>query len=707
MDTNKNYLRKEIQDGVLFMILDQPGERMNVLGREMIPEMHTLLNEIEGEASTEAVVLISGKPDNFIAGADIKLFQSLDTPEAMEQFNREGNALLDRIEAFPKPVIAAMHGTTMGGGMEVALACHYRIGTDHKDTRFALPEVKLGLLPGAGGTQRLPRLVGVPKALDIMLTGKNIYPRQALKMGLLDEMTHKYALRTAALNVARKLAKGWKPKRKMALADSVLTHTPLRSIAFSKARKTVEAKTLGNYPAPPRIIDAVEKAVTAGRREGREFETRAFTSLVFTPQSKALVNLFFAMTDSKKRLDKSKTGKTGTIAVLGAGLMGSGIADVSAGGGYRVLLKDRDLESAAKGYASIWKELDKKSKKRIISPFERDRSSSLIHPTGDYRGFEKADLVIEAVFEDLDIKHKVLAEIEAVVPDHCIFASNTSSLPISDIAAGSKRPELVLGMHYFSPVQKMPLLEIIKTEKTTDRAVHTAIEVGMKQGKTVIVVNDGPGFYTTRILAPFMNEAMLLLEEGAAIEQVDKAMKKLGFPVGPLVLMDEVGIDVAAHVAGVMGAKFRDRGVEGSKAAERLDEAGYAGRKNGKGFYTYSGKDGKKKEVNQEIYRFFGGTERRPVTPRVIQERLLMAMVNEALFCLQDGILLSPTDGDLGAILGLGFPPFLGGPFRYIDREGASNIFSRLDKLEGELGIRFKPAGILTDAAKNSTKFHS
>ncbi|MFU8859960.1 MAG: 3-hydroxyacyl-CoA dehydrogenase NAD-binding domain-containing protein [Cyclonatronaceae bacterium] len=707
MDTQKNYLRKEIQDSVLFMILDQPGERMNVLGREMIPEMHTLLNEIEGDASIEAVVLISGKPDNFIAGADIKLFQSLNTPEAMEQFNREGNALLDRIEAFPKPVIAAMHGTTMGGGVEVALACHYRIGTDHKDTRFALPEVKLGLLPGAGGTQRLPRLVGVPKALDIMLTGKNIYPRQALKMGFLDELTHKYALRTAALNVARKLAKGWKPKRNMALADRVLTHTPLRSIAFSKARKTVEAKTLGNYPAPPRIIDAVEKAVTAGRREGREFETRAFTSLVFTPQSRALVNLFFAMTDSKKRLDKSKTGKTGTIGVLGAGLMGSGIADVSAGGGYRVLLKDRDLESAAKGYASIWNELDKKRSKRIISPFERDRTSSLIHPTGDYRGFEKADLVIEAVFEDLDIKHRVLAEVEAVVPDHCIFASNTSSLPITDIAAGSKRPEQVLGMHYFSPVRKMPLLEIIKTDKTTDRAVHTAMEVGMKQGKTVIVVNDGPGFYTTRILAPFMNEAMLLLEEGAAIEQIDKAMKKLGFPVGPLVLMDEVGIDVAAHVAGVMGAKFKDRGVEGSKAAERLDEAGYAGRKNGKGFYTYSGRDGKKKEVNQDIYRFFGGNERRPVTPRVIQERMLMAMVNEALLCLQDGILLSPVDGDLGAILGLGFPPFLGGPFRYIDREGASNIYGRLDKLEGELGIRFKPAGILTDAAKKSWKFHT
>ncbi|TVQ14013.1 MAG: fatty acid oxidation complex subunit alpha FadJ [Balneolaceae bacterium] len=706
MDTKTNYLRKEIEGGILFMILDQPGERMNVLGREMIPEMHTLLDGIEADPAIQAVVLISGKPDNFIAGADIKLFQSLDTPEAMEKFNREGNTLLDRIEAFPKPVIAAMHGTTMGGGMEVALACHYRIGTDHKDTRFALPEVKLGLLPGAGGTQRLPRLVGVPKALDIMLTGKNVYPRQALKMGLLDEMTHKYALRTAALNVAKKLATGWKPKRKIALMDRALTQTFLRGIALKKARETVEAKTLGNYPAPPKIIEAVEKAVTASRRDGREFETRAFTSLVFTPQSRALVNLFFAMTDSKKRLDKSLIGKAGTIGVLGAGLMGSGIADVSAGGGYRVLLKDRDLESAAKGYAGIWQELDKKRGKRIISPFERDRTSSLIHPTGDYRGFEKADLVIEAVFEDLDIKHKVLAEVEAVVPDHCIFASNTSSLPITDIAAGSKRPELVLGMHYFSPVQKMPLLEIIKTKKTTDRALHTAIEVGMKQGKTVIVVNDGPGFYTTRILAPFMNEAMLLLEEGAAIDEIDKAMKKLGFPVGPLVLMDEVGIDVAAHVAGVMGAKFKDRGVEGSKAAEKLSEAGYAGRKNDKGFYTYSGKGGKKKEVNQDVYSFFGGPKRRPVTPAIIQERLLMAMVNEALLCLQDEILLSPADGDLGAILGLGFPPFLGGPFRYIDREGASNIFTRLDKLEGQHGIRFKPAEILAFMAKKSGQFY-
>jgi 3-hydroxyacyl-CoA dehydrogenase/enoyl-CoA hydratase/3-hydroxybutyryl-CoA epimerase len=360
------------------------------------------------------------------------------------------------------------------------------------------------------------------------------------------------------------------------------------------------------------------------------------------------------------------------------------------------------VENAAKGEADILKNLDKKVSKHILSRFERDEIASLIHPTETYDGFEHIDLVIEAVFEDLDLKQNIVEEVENHGSEDIIFASNTSSLPITDIAAKADRPENIIGMHYFSPVQKMPLLEIIKTEKTADWVTATAYEVGLKQGKTVIVVNDGPGFYTTRILAPFMNEALLLLEEGADIEELDKAMKQFGFPVGPVALFDEVGIDVGAHVAEVLGDKFESRGAKTSKKAKELVDAGYKGRKNKKGFYKYE--DGSKKEVNREIYGFFGGQNRKSIERNEIQQRLALVMVNEAVLCLQEGILESPTDGDLGAIMGLGFPPFLGGPFRYIDRESPEKIVERMKRLQKDHGDRFKPADMLIE--KKGSSFH-
>jgi 3-hydroxyacyl-CoA dehydrogenase/enoyl-CoA hydratase/3-hydroxybutyryl-CoA epimerase len=342
--------------------------------------------------------------------------------------------------------------------------------------------------------------------------------------------------------------------------------------------------------------------------------------------------------------------------------------------------------------------------KKIISSFEKDEQISRIHPTTSYDNFDQLGLVIEAVFEDLDLKQSIVKEVESNSSEQTIFASNTSSLPISDIAAKAKRPELILGMHYFSPVQKMPLLEIIKTDKTAEWVIATAYDVGLRQGKTVIVVNDGPGFYTTRILAPFINEALLMLEEGASIEQLDKTMKQFGFPVGPVALLDEVGIDVGAHVAGVLSETFEARGAKTSKKAEELVEAGYKGRKNKKGFYNYE--DDKKKDINKNIYQFFGGEKRKEFKPIEIQQRLSLVMINEAVHCLQDEILKSPTDGDLGAIMGLGFPPFLGGPFRYIDREGASAIVERMEILQTELGDRFKPADLIKTNAEKGATFH-
>jgi 3-hydroxyacyl-CoA dehydrogenase/enoyl-CoA hydratase/3-hydroxybutyryl-CoA epimerase len=435
-------------------------------------------------------------------------------------------------------------------------------------------------------------------------------------------------------------------------------------------------------------------------------ESRLFGELAVTPESRALVNLFFGMTAAKKIPHENQKREVKRIGVLGAGLMGSGITEVSIDHGYHAWLKDQTPENAFKGKGEVEKNLSQKVSKRILSSFEKDEKLSLVHPTVSYDGFDKIDLVIEAVFEDLNLKQKIVAEVEEAASEHTIFASNTSSLPISDIAAKDKRPENIIGMHYCSPVQKMPLLEIIKTDKTADWVIATAYDVGLNQGKTVIVVNDGPGFYTTRILAPFMNEALLLLEEGAAIEQLDRAMKQFGFPVGPMAVFDEVVIDVCAHVADVLSNKFEERGAKTSKKARELVDAGYKGRKNKKGFYKYESGSKKKKEVNSEIYSFFGGTDRKKFPDEEIQQRLALVMVNEAVLCLQENILTNPVDGDLGAILGLGFPPFLGGPFRYIDREGASTIGKRMEELQKVHGARFKPANLLIDHAKNSSHFH-
>ena len=706
MAKNKNILRTEVIENIAIVRLDTPDEKVNKLDEKLIEEFSTFLDELEANDEITGAVLLSGKENNFIAGADIEMFKTLETAEELAELSWTGHQILLRVENFSKPIVAGIHGTCMGGGTELALACHYRIVSDHSDTKIGLPEVKLGLLPGMGGTQRLPRLIGIQKALPYLLTGKNMYSRQARRTGFADEVVHRHALKNAGISAVKKLENGpVKHPDRRSLPEKVLEGNPLtRKIIFSQARKMTQGQTKGNYPAPFKIIDSVEYGFTNGFEKGLRNESKLFGELAITPESRALVQLFFAMNKAKKNpFEKNKKDIT-NMGVLGAGLMGSGIAQVSIEDGFHVWLKDQTMENAMRGEAGIDDDLMNKVEKKNLSLFEKDDQMSRIHPTTSYDNFDQIGLVIEAVFEDLNLKQSIVEEVESNSSKETIFASNTSSLPISDIAANASRPELILGMHYFSPVQKMPLLEIIKTDKTADWVIATAYDVGLRQGKTVILVNDGPGFYTTRILAPFINEALLMLEEGADIEQLDRAMKQFGFPVGPVALLDEVGIDVGAHVAGVLSDTFEARGAKTSKKASELMEKGYKGRKNKKGFYVYE-KD-KKKEVNSEIYHYFGGEKRKKFTALEVQQRLLLVMVNEAVHCLQDKILMSPSDGDLGAILGLGFPPFLGGPFRYIDREGASTIVKRLEILQTELGDRFRPADLLKKHSEKGTLFH-
>lgn len=707
-------LEKEQNLAVIWM--DYPDEKINKISPELVEEFTPVLDEFEKDASIEAGILISRKPDNFIAGADLELFLRIVEPGVAGKFSREGKQLLNRMAGLSKPIIAAIHGPALGGGLEVALACHYRICTDDPKTVLALPEVRLGLLPGAGGTQRLPRLIGIQRSLDMMLTGKNVYPRQAKRMGLVDQTIHKYGLQEAARLAARKLiGQPIRRKDRRSLPEKFLEATAAgRKLIYKKAREMVQKQTQGNYPAPFKIIQCVETGMEKGFQAGEEIETQLFDELVRSPEAKNLIRLFFNMNSRKKNPLKEHAREVKKIGILGAGLMGSGIAQVSAADDLNVLIKDINFEAIGKALKSIWADLDRRVRRRAMNAFQRDQILSRITGVTDYKGFGTVDVVIEAVFEDLALKQKVLEEIESVTRPDCIFASNTSSIPISSIAANSKRPELVLGMHYFSPVPKMPLLEIIVTPKTEQWVTATAIDVGIRQGKSVIVVNDGPGFYTTRILAPMLNEALLILEEGGIIEEIDRAMRQFGFPIGPVALIDEVGIDVGAHVTKVLAELFEQRGVQATDAMQKLVEAGYRGKKNKQGFYLYNAQKktlpvfGKKKrkEANREIYRFFGGGSRKHFPAAEIQDRLSLVMLNEAAYCLQEGILKSPEDGDLGAILGLGFPPFRGGPFRYMDTLGTSVVVERLGVYNQKLGVRFTPANILVDMAEKGSTFY-
>lgn len=701
----------EKEGGVAVVWLDQPGEKVNKISPDLLEEFEALLDDMERDPEVKGAVLISRKEDNFIAGADIDRIRGAASPEYAESLSRRGHALLNRLEALNKPVVAAIHGAALGGGLEVALACRFRIASDDPRTILALPEVKLGLLPAGGGTQRLPRLVGLQAALDMMLTGKNIYARQAKKMGLVDDLVHPCGLLRAAKIAAFELA-GKPVKRKIRRpfpAGLLESNRFGRSLVCKKAEEMVQKQTWGNYPAPFRIIDCVRTGLERNRAAGFEAEAAGFGELSMTPQSRELVQIFFSMTALKKNPQKELVRPVGKIAVLGAGLMGSGIAHVSAANGMDVLLKDVSLDAAAQGEKAVWDDLSGKVLKRAMTPFQRDRVFSRITATDHYGGFEKADLVIEAVFEDLDLKKKILAETEALLRGDAVFASNTSSIPIAMIAEASRRPGQVIGMHYFSPVPKMPLLEIIVTPKTEPWATATALDVGIRQGKTVIVVNDGPGFYTTRILAPLMNEALELLDEGADIRDIDRAMRRFGYPVGPIALLDEVGIDVGVHVSRILGKLFAGRNVKPSAAMEKLSEAGYKGRKNNRGFYLYGGpaaRGKKKKEVNRDVYAFFGGPQRKKMDAAEIQNRLSLVMVNEAAWCLQEGILNSPRDGDIGAVFGLGFPPFLGGPFRYLDRLGLEKALALFAEFENRHGPRFSPAAILRDHQRANRRFY-
>ena len=698
-------------DGIAVITIDVPGESQNTLQAEFVEQANQVLDQLAKTRGLKGIIFISGKPGSFIAGADINMLAACKDAAEATQLSRTGQAFFDRIANFKKPVIAAIDGACLGGGLELALACHGRVCTDNSQTRLGLPEVQLGLLPGSGGTQRLPRLIGITKALDLMLTGRHLRPRQAKKMGLVDAVVPATILLQAAVHqIDYPHTKSKTLRDPKSLIRATFKHlSRARKLLFDQVRKRTLAKTKGNYPAAEKIIECVETGIAKGIKVGYETEAKLFGELAMTPEAQQLINIYFATTGMKKDsgIDTASEPRSiNKIAVLGAGLMGAGISYVSsARANIPVRLKDKDTAGLNRGLNYIHKLIARGQKRRIINAYEAGQQQRRVTPTLDFSGFHNVDMVIEAVFEELNLKQQMVRDIEEHCPKHTIFATNTSSIPIAKIAQAAQQPENIVGMHYFSPVEKMPLLEIIATEQTAADVIATAVDVGRKQGKTVIVVKDGAGFYVNRILAPYINEAGYLLEEGVPIDRIDNALVQFGFPVGPFTLLDEVGIDVGSKVGPILFEAFGER-MRPARTAEVLLKDGRLGKKSQRGFYSYGkGKKGKK-EVDESVYKLLGVKADNPLIDEYIVERCVLLMLNEAARCHAEKVIRSARDGDIGAIFGIGFPPFLGGPFRYSDGLGIANLVDKLKDYQRRYGERFAPADSLSKMADGQRNFY-
>jgi 3-hydroxyacyl-CoA dehydrogenase/enoyl-CoA hydratase/3-hydroxybutyryl-CoA epimerase len=706
----KKSLNFELKNnGVGVVTIDYPGEKINKLSSHIFLELEELLKDISKNMEIKSLLFVSAKKDSFIVGADIHELRDVDTAELGQQMSERAQNIFNRLARIRMTTIAVINGPCMGGGLEFALACDYRMVSDSPKTLLALPEVKLGLIPGAGGTQRLTRLVGIQESLDMIVSGKNIRPKKALKTGLVDEVVPAELLMEIALQRADEFSRQGKRissgKTSGGVKDWLLEETKLgKNIITKKAREKVSESTGGKYPAPLKAIDVIIEGEAADFEKGLKIEAQAFGELCESTVSKNLISIFEASNELKKPYKWSNDRPlppVKKIGILGAGLMGSGIAKVVLEQDIPVRMKDISNESIGKGLKSIREFFQKSVDKKIIRPYDLQMKMDKVSGTTGYSGFKRADFVIEAVFEDLQTKQNMFRELEAIVPDHCILASNTSSIPISEIAKGVKNPERVIGMHFFSPVEKMPLLEIIVTPQTADWVTASAVEIGKKIGKTVIIVNDGLGFYTTRIISPYLNEALFILMEGGDIRQIDKVMIDFGFPVGPFKLMDEVGIDVGTKVVKLLSPAFSR--MSPPPGLEKLGKGDRLGRKSKKGFYNYAENS---KDIDTSVYEELGIVDKRAFTEEEIKNRLVFSFLNEAAFCLEDNILRDVKDGDIGAIFGLGFPAFLGGPFKYMDSLGLESVAETLSYLARKHGPRFTPSQKITELAKGGKTFY-
>jgi 3-hydroxyacyl-CoA dehydrogenase/enoyl-CoA hydratase/3-hydroxybutyryl-CoA epimerase len=713
-------IRPEMDGRILVITFDDPGKGANVLNREVMTELSALLERAETDANVAAVLIRSGKPGMFIAGADLNELDAAESIDELRGLLRTGQEVFNRLDRLKKPTAALIAGACLGGGLELALACDYRVAADIPATSIGLPETKLGLIPGWGGTQRLTRLTGPERAISMILKGERVSARTARDRNIVHEAPAMHALeRVGREMLSKAMAAGGIPVRtRSRTMGQWFLEGPLgRGMLFAKAREAAAAESRGHYPAVEAAIDAIETGVRHGMARGLEVEAEHCARLAFTPAGKNLRRLFF-LTEGAKRKARSKF-KAAAAGVLGAGTMGAAIAAVLAASGARVRLRDLKDEFLAKGLERARGIFAYDVKKKTTRPHEAAQKLRRILPTTTWTGFANADIVIEAVVEDMAAKRAAFTELDARVSDACVLATNTSALDLDDLAASTKKPERMVGIHFFNPVERMPLVEIVRGKATSEGTLAAALGIARQLGKVPIVVKNRPGFLVNRILGPYLVEAGRLLLDLGAPRALDDAAKAFGMPMGPAELLDAIGIEVAASVVKTLSAAFGDR-LRPPALFEKMIELKWLGKKSGTGFYSYA--DGET-TVNVRLADVLDAAraaekppqfdpDEAPVfaaplhadrtdLPSATAARLVFPMINEAARALDEGVCEGPDDVDLAMVLGTGFAPFRGGLWRYAQDLGLRNVVAQLEAWRGRLGERFEPSEALRKFAES------
>jgi 3-hydroxyacyl-CoA dehydrogenase/alkylation response protein AidB-like acyl-CoA dehydrogenase/enoyl-CoA hydratase/carnithine racemase len=689
-------------DQICVLTFDRPGSAANIFDRRTLTELGQELDFIAGSAQIEGVIITSAKRSIFIAGADLNMMSENASLQEVRELIDLGQTVMNRLAALPIPTVAAIHGACVGGGYELCLACDYRVASSDRVTKIGLPETLLGLLPAWGGSTRLPRLIGLPGALDIILAGKTLAAKQALKRGMVDEMTAAEYI----VEVAAKMVHRGKPRR----AGHRLVNNRLAASAIAaRVRSQLLKKTRGHYPAVSKALEVVTRGISRSIPVSLALERDGILELVQTEACHNLIRVFFLQERAKKQTpagagsNPSQAAITHT-AVIGSGVMGAGIAQWLSTRQLSVILKDLNTEQVAKGMASIARIYQEGAKRHVFTPREVRNGLDRISPVSAAVPLGQCGLVIEAAVENLELKKKIFQGLDELAGDHAILATNTSALPISELAASTRHPERVLGLHFFNPVHRMQLVEIVVARQTSPEVLQRALHFVRHIGKLPVIVKDSPGFLVNRILMPYLVEAGNLFQAGASITNLDEAMLDFGMPMGPMCLLDEVGIDVALHVAKILAAHYPDR-MAIPEMLSKMIQAGMLGRKSGRGFYLH--RKGKPPQPNPQAASFYGNQTAGALSRKDLQERMVLLMVNEAARCLEEQVVTDPADVDFAMIMGTGFAPFRGGPLRYADSVGATTLVGKMDRLAGSGSAYFAPCALLRGMAASGKGFYA
>jgi 3-hydroxyacyl-CoA dehydrogenase/enoyl-CoA hydratase/3-hydroxybutyryl-CoA epimerase len=716
MDMKKSITLK-VEDSIGWLELDLEGEKVNKFSTPVMYRIKEVLEEIRNNQEIKVLVVVSKKEKIYIAGADINEIRDIREEDDFLKAVSAGQGIMNEFEDLKIPVIAAINGACVGGGCEFALACDYRLASDDKSTKIGLPEVQLGIIPGFGGCVRLPRVVGLQESLGIILAGKSVPAKKALKIGLVDAMIPAAIFDREVKKYAQKVLKEGAKKRKKTfkpsnMAQKITESFVMRGYVFKKAKEGVMKQSKGHYPAPLEALKVVKDTYKSSNREkALKREAEGFIKVAPGDVSKNLIGLYFMMEDVKKATGVPgkdiKPKATKHVSVLGAGTMGGGIAQLAADKGIFVRMKDISVEAIAVGLKAAHQIWDKKVKRRHMTSYEYTQKMDRLSGGTDYSGFKNTDVVIEAIVEDMNIKKKVIAETASHLKEDAIIATNTSSLSVTEMAEAHPNPKQFVGMHFFNPVHRMPLVEVIRGRETSDEVVAQIFKLSKDMGKTPVVVKDGPGFLVNRLLLPWLAEALFILEDGMDVVKVDRMYTHtFGMPMGPYRLMDEVGLDVCVKVLKIFKEAFTDR-IETSDLVTKLAGTDRLGKKNGKGFYKYDSK-GKELGFDEGIYKDLGlNSIKNDLSEEECIQRGIYTMINEASRALlEDKIVETPEEVDLAMIMGTGFPPFRGGLLKYADSKGIKEIVSQLDVYESKYGKRFKPSEALIQMVQEGKNFY-